>query len=63
MWPFRRKKMSEDESLQLMMISVIGCELRLEPPKPKPKVKVDEVTARADRTLRELLQMVRADEN
>jgi len=55
--------MSEDESLQLMMISVIGCELRLEPPKPKPKVKVDEVTARADRTLRELLQMVRADEN
>jgi hypothetical protein len=61
MWPFRRKpKMTEGEFLRHVMRSVTddGCEIELQPPKPKSKI---DVAVRADRTLRELLSMVKTD--
>jgi hypothetical protein len=61
MWPFRKRKMTDGEFLRLVMRSVSydDREIELQPPKPKPKI--NEVTVRADRTLRELLSMVKTD--
>jgi hypothetical protein len=60
MWPFRKRKMTDGEFLRLVMRSVSydDREIELQPPKPKSKI---DVAVRADRTLRELLSMVKTD--
>jgi hypothetical protein len=62
MWPFRKRRMTEGEFLRHVMRSVTydGREIDLQPPKLKSKM-IDDVAVRADRTLRELLRMVKTD--
>jgi hypothetical protein len=59
MWPWRKRKLNEGEFLRLVMRSVTydGSEINLQP--PKSKQQREEAEARAHRTLRELIEMVK----
>jgi hypothetical protein len=61
MWPWRKRKLSDGEFLRLVMRTVASDysdrEIELRP--PQPRQKYEDVEARAHRTLRELIKMVK----